>query len=119
MRESSSVCVVHSLYYGQAGALKIASGHWRNCFLQLQNSTRDFFAATHASVLRPGSASSFPSLPTCYCGGKKPALRAWKTGIINASVYKVICAGCKIEPHMSQFGEKNDNWDYQKKGCYQ
>jgi len=30
MRESSSVCVVHSLYYGQAGALKIASECTRN-----------------------------------------------------------------------------------------
>lgn len=48
--------VVHSLYYGQACALKIASectrnapltldevfsGQWRNCFMELQNSTRE------------------------------------------------------------------------------
>jgi len=62
------MCVVHTLYYGQACTLKIASdctrnapltedqvfsGHWRNCFLELQKSTRGcLIAPTHASFLR-------------------------------------------------------------------
>ena len=70
--------VVHTLYYDQACALKIASectrnapltsdcffsGQWRNCFLELQNSTRDCLRRNTSPFLRrPAQGAQVHSL---------------------------------------------------------
>ena len=50
------------------------------------------FAPEHASSFHwtaPRSASSFPNLPTCVCGGNSPLCVRCKIRMIHASVYKV------------------------------
>ena len=54
------------------------------------------------SLNRPRSASSLPKLRTCAGWGKIPSTSmcvGCKIGIVQAPVYKVNCAECKIGPY--------------------